>query len=50
MRSKTLPQAEFSSAEEVKLGRVPKARSALGAQVRVPISELKSWLEEKIFF
>ena len=51
-RRKLLPQAGLIPAEEVKLARVPKGdkNSPLGVQVRVPISELKSWIEERIAF
>ena len=41
------PQGEFTSPEDLKLPWGP-AKSLLfaGAQVRLPISELKNWLED----
>ena len=46
-----LPQGGFIPPEEVKfcLG-APQKRAFAGAQVRVPISELKNWLREKLAY
>ena len=46
-----LPQGGFTPPEEVKscLG-APQKRAFAGAQVRVPISELKSYLAEKLAY
>ena len=45
------PQGEFTSPEDLKLPWGPaKSLLVAGAQVRVPISELKSWLEEKLAY
>ena len=46
-----LPQGGFTPPEEVKscLG-APQKRAFAGAQVRIPISELKTWLAEKLAY
>ena len=50
-RADILPQGGFTPPEEVKfcLG-APQKRAFAGAQVRVPISELKNWLREKLAY
>ena len=49
--SDILPQGGLTPPEEVKfcLG-APQTRAFAGAQVRVPIAELKTWLREKLAY
>jgi len=45
------PEGGFTPPEDFnRLGAPQKALLFVGAQVRVPISELKAWLEEKLAY